>query len=299
MKKIIAIGLAFLMFGLPIGFAQDDTSGSSVDASGAQVNQESQAQEPSSTQELKTSICKAKTACCCEDDDEDYGLTFYEKSTARPFQIQLAFTGGAMSPNDGYGPGIGLHVGYFLTEKLYLGVTSSAFVDWDNGRERGHSDKKYYDDEKIYGQKGGDVDDSSVAAKHIATVRYMPWNLGVFFSAGILLDGKEDYTVKFNEQERELNGNTYTTGLEATVEYKQVVVPTIGFGYNHIFENGISLSFELSGALADPQTPDVEVAAVNSAATVSETDLDYWADQIKDNEKRYSAHAVFGVGYNF
>lgn len=269
------------------------------DPAGTQVETES----TKTTQYPKT---ERQTCCCvlCEDltnraeDEDDHSPDFQSKAESRSFQAQWVIAAGPGSPKESHGPGGGIHLGYFLSRNMYIGLTSVAFADPEVTRNSEDRDK-FYDDEKIYGQKGADTDKSVIDPKHVLELRFIPWNFGLYFSGGIMYNGVESYDVSFNKRDRTINGNAYTTGLEAQVEYEATILPTAGIGYNHLFNNAINLNVGLNVALAYPQRPDVDVKAVNSDSTVAQADLNYWKKRIEQNEKRSTALFTFGVGYSF
>jgi hypothetical protein len=282
------------------------------DPAGTKIEAESTEQfETNKTETDQVQKVEGKECCCvlCEDlidrksndedeDEDDDSPDFQSKSQTRPFQAQWVLSAGPASPVDSYGPGGGIHLGYFLSKNMYLGMTSVAFGDPEVTRNSDDEDK-HYDDDKIYGQEGALIDNSVIDPKHVIELRVIPWNFGLYFSGGIIYNGVESYDISFNKRDRTINGNAYKTGLEAEVTYEATVLPTAGIGYNHLFDNAINLSAGLNIALAYPQTPDVDVKAVNSDTTVTQADLNYWQRRIEKNEKRSTALFTFGVGYSF
>jgi hypothetical protein len=281
------------------------------DPAGTQIEAESTEQfETNKTETDQVQKVEGRECCCvlCEDlidrksideaEDDDDSPDFQSKSETRPFQAQWIITSGPTSPKNSHGPGSGIHLGYFLSKNIYIGMTSIVFADPEVTSNSDDEDK-FYDDAKIYGQDGAETDNSVIDPKHILEFRVIPWNFGLYFSGGIIYNGVESYDVSFNKRDRTINGNAYRTGLEAKVEYEATVLPAAGIGYNHLFNNAININVGLNIALAYPQTPDVEVKAINSDSTVTQADLDYWKRRIEKNEKRSTALFTFGVGYSF
>ena len=230
-----------------------------------------------------------------------YQIAFGEESssinrTDRPFTVQLS-TGGEFSPIPAPGPTVGVHVGYQISEAFYIGGTSKMFFDMSDTFDK--HDGKGYDENEVYGQSAEDDSEFSIGPRHHLAVRVSPWDHGLFFSAGIIYQGRDTAKTTFRKRERELNDNTYTTGLIASLEYEAWTVPAIGIGFNHIFTNGISIGVDGAVGLAKPQSPDVTVDAINWESEVAQEDLDYWKEQIEDNEKRFPAQVAFHIGYAF
>ncbi len=243
-------------------------------------------------------------ACCCtickdddEEEEEDLSPNFGTKAESKPLQVQFVFGGGSASPDENHGAGAGIHLGYFVSKNLYIGMTSVAFMDSSYGRD--YDDDYDYDDEEIFGQDGAEIDSSVVDPKHIVELRLIPWDFGLYFSGGIMYNGMESYEASFKKQDRTINDNEYKTGLEADIKYEATVLPTFGIGYNHLFDNSLSISIGMNIALAYPQTPEVDVKATDSDTVVTQDDLDYWEESIEKNEKRHGVLFAMGVGFSF
>lgn len=260
--------------------------------------------EASQKEETKAQVA---SCCCtlnsekCEDENEinkKPSVSYATKAETKPMHVRFIIAGSPSTPESSVGPGAGLHLGYFLSGNLYFGMTSVAFGDHKASRDYSDDDKEY-DGEKVYGQDGAEFDKVVIDPKHVVELRVIPWNFGLYFSGGLMYNGAERYNVDFDKQDRILNGNAYKTGLAAIVKYDAAILPVVGIGYHHLFHNGFSISSGLNIAMANSQTPDVEVEAVNSDSAVLQADLDYWKKKIEQNEKRPGALMTFGVGYSF
>ena len=291
----ILVALLVLFSGNVLG-QEINSAGTTIDTEKTETNSEIKSDSGDDGCALSKLIEKAKSKC--QEKEEDQSPDFRSKSESRPLQVQMIFAGGPTSPTNSHGPGGGLHVGYFISKNLYIGMTSVAFADPESTKDSDNEDK-FYDDEKIYGQDGADIDQSVIDPKHILEVRLIPWNFGLYFSGGLIYNGEESYDVSFNKRDRTINGNSYRTGLEAKVKYKATILPTLGIGYNHLFNNAINVGVGLNVAMVYPQTPEVDVKAVNSDSTVAQADLNYWKGRIEKNEKRSTALFTVGIGYSF
>lgn len=231
-----------------------------------------------------------------------FSWTYADYREERPLQLQMSIGGGGIG-SIGYGPGVGGHVGYQITKLIYLGATSHAifrdredFDDESYGRD--NKNKEYHKNE-VYGQEGAEKQEKNVSSRHLVEMRFAPWDFGLYFSAGVLYNGYDKTNVTYEKQLRLIGDNAYTTALEATVEHEEWLGPAAGIGYNHVFENGISLGIGANFGLTHPQTPEVEVKALDSDETVAEADLEDWKDKIEHNEKRFPHMFSMSIGYNF
>lgn len=220
-----------------------------------------------------------------------------ERRLEKPLQIQFVQMMASSRPH-GAAPGAGLHLGYQLSDLMYVGLTSTAFFDGRNILDDAHSyqydDDEYYD-RKTFGQEGAEKTESSLDPRHLFELRLTPWDFGLYFSLGALYQGEQTSTTTFKKESREVGYNTYTTALEATVVYKEWYSAATGIGFNYIFANGLTLGTSMNIGLG-AQTPDVTVSADSA---VSEADLNYWKKQIKSNEKQAPFMITGSIGYAF
>ncbi len=233
---------------------------------------------------------------------EDTGPVFYHKQRRmqNPLQINLLVGVGRSNPTP-VGPGYGFHLGYQLSESIYIGWTSHAYAEgkniWDDNRSYEYGDEDYDDNRQVYGQKGVEKTESELDPQHLLQLRLIPWDFGLYFSFGVLHQGAIKTTTKFKEQERTIGESTYNTSLEATVEYKSWTGLATGVGFNYIFDNGITLGTEFNVGLG-VNSANATVENTGSV-TVDPDDLDYWKKQIESNEKMAPCMMIFSMGYAF
>lgn len=186
----------------------------------------------------------------------------------------------------------GIQASYQLSESLQITASLSRFNrDPDSDKEND------YGEEKMLGQKAGEIDSHDIEDTASIEVRYFPFWHGFYLSAGAARQGKEEIELSFRNRSREVGDNTYTTGLTAELEYERRIIPTFGAGYQHTFKNGLILGFGAKLGLTESQNPDVVVASTNGS--VSQADLDYWKEQIIDHEKRYFFEGFGSIGFAF
>lgn len=234
--------------------------------------------------------------------DEEAVFTHVERRDSMPIQVQLVHTFGPATPNS-FAPGGGLHLGFQVSKALYLGWTSSAFVDGRNVQDDFHEhryddddDEDYrYDSDEVYGQEGAASTESELDPIHLLELRITPWDFGLYFSLGAMYRGEQTSTTTFKEQERTIGENEYTTGLEATLDYKEWYGLSTGIGFNYIFQCGLTLGTAFNMGL-NAQTPDV---TVSSTSTVNAEDLAYWKKQIQSNEQQLPYLYTLSIGYAF
>ena len=225
-----------------------------------------------------------------------------ERRTSAPIQAQLIATYAASNPFHS-APGYGLHLGYQFSEKFYFGLTGYAYIEGRNINDDVYSypydeddDEKNDRYEHVYGQSGLKESKSELEPGYLLEMRFTPWSHGLYFSFGILAQGKQKSTTTFKAEDRTIGENEYAdTGLEAIVEYKEWYGPAAGIGFNYIFKSGLTLGSALSLGIGR-NTPDVTVSATTA---VSQEDLNYWKKQIQANEKGHPFLVSFSAGYAF
>lgn len=277
------------------GQTSNDIMGEPVNASGNEVNQ---------TEEAAPALLPApreyRTVEPEKDEKDDFHKFFHkERRIDRSFQIQFVQAFASANPYE-MAPGAGLHIGYQMSESWYLGLTSIAYYEgrnmFEDRNQYRYDDDKYSDEfDKVYGQDKVEKSDSTLEPVHLLETRFTPWEFGLYFSFGVMYRGKQSSTTTFKEDSREIGDNTYTTGLEAKVDYKEWYAPSMGIGFSYIFNNGLVLGTALTNGL-NRQTPDVEVSAT---AVVAQDDLDYWKKQIEYNERQIPSVFSLSIGYAF
>ncbi len=224
------------------------------------------------------------------------GAKHLERRVSSPFQIQILHMVSSTSPTP-FAPGGGIHLGYQISENLYLGLTSVGFLGHKNVLDR---DRRYeYDDDgedyEVYGQDNVERTVSELSPRHLLELRIMPLKCGVFFSIGGFYQGEDKTYTEFKNKERTIGNTTTITSLRADVVYKESTGVSTGAGFNYIFKNGLTL-----GAAAyigsGTRTPNV---TVTSGSSVNQDDLDYWENQIETNEEIVPYLMTWSVGYRF
>lgn len=215
---------------------------------------------------------------------------FADARKDNPIQTQVLFTSGSMNTHPAASGGsAGLHLGYHFNETFYFGVSAQTYHT--NKVDRG-SDP--YDDYDALGQNGVDDVNLKTGDRYQAELRVFPWTKGVYFSASALSLGKDTIKTIYDVRSRSIGANTYTVGLTADIEYKEKSAGTLGMGFQHVFNSGVSIGTGIS--YGGEQEPEVEVSATGA---VAQADLDSWKKDIEDNERRTLGLFYFAVGYNF
>lgn len=223
----------------------------------------------------------------------------------KPYQIQFVLPGTSSNYQKGRDSmeqpiRYGFHVGYNISEMIYLGLTSKMSVgDYTAKLVDNDDDDNNNYKEETYGQPGARPTEIKDSTDHLLEARFYPWKFNLYFSGGVLFQGEETSKTAFNQRTRTINGNSYTTGLKTNLRYQAQTVPVVGFGYNPYLGNGLTLGVGMSLALGAQQKPDVDVTAVNNQTVVASADLDYLKEQIETNESRGSHMVYFSIGYAF
>jgi len=232
------------------------------------------------------------------DSDNQIAGSFHrqdEIGTSRPFQAQFMLSAGGSYHNRSVNPSVALHLGYRVSELMYLGLTSQAFYN-DSATLDGDEDK-WYDDEEVYGQDGARETTVTADPRHLLEMRFFPFPFGLYFSAGLMHFGYEKIVTDFKSRSRIINETEYNTGLTTTLEYKEWTGAATGIGFHHLFSNGLSLSSGLNVGL-NMQKPEITIES-DVDVTIAAEDLEEWESQIEANEKRIPVMFHFGVGYAF
>ncbi|MBU2511087.1 hypothetical protein KJ966_07105 [bacterium] len=258
-----------------------------------------------STEVLTDSQETQDSVIAVEEVEEGVKFMHTERRESNPLQIQLVGTVASARPYTG-APGAGLHLGYQLSNVVYIGLTGSAFFDnrnqWDDAHSYEYDNSSNDDDDddccdsrEVYGQDGVRKSESELDPIYLAEMRFTPWDFGLYFSLGGMYRGEQTSTITYKTKEREIGENTYTTGLEALVEYEAWSGLALGWGINHIFGNGLTLGTAFNIGLG---RQEAEVT-VSSTSAVSEADMEYWKKQIKSNEKQIPYICTLSIGYAF
>ncbi|MGK0289079.1 MAG: hypothetical protein ACI86H_000503 [bacterium] len=218
------------------------------------------------------------------------GTAFADFRDERSFRTQLLLSAGSgrSIPHDGFG---GLSIGYQISKSFSLNIMELVSPELKNDDD----DNSYGYDRRVLDQKGIDTITRDQTSKGALELRITPWNPGFFFSLGVLHQSKEKVDLTYKSRLRIVGDNSYTTDLAASLEYEEWTGPSLGLGFNHIFEKGFSIGFGVNVGLTKAQKPEVTV----SGTSVSAADLAIWKEDIEKNEKRHPSIFYFALGYSF
>jgi hypothetical protein len=206
---------------------------------------------------------------------------FADARAQRPLQLQIDL--------------LGYHVGYHFNETFYLGFTHQSNIEsrrFDSDQER------YLEETEMFDQKGVDNVDTTIGSRQSLELRISPFVPGVYFALGVLVLEGDKQEVDFDRRARIIGDSAYNdTDLLVTVAGKQATAPALGVGFNHVFDNGVSLGLGLLLAVLDEgETPDVTITTNNPAVTAA--DLKQLQKDIED-EHRFNGMFHLAFGYNF
>lgn len=204
-----------------------------------------------------------------------------------PTQIQLSL---GELPHTAFAPGI--NVGYHINNLIYLGyILQPPF----NTEEGGHSVNAH-----APGFDGLVSSKSELGYRQALILKLSPFQLGAFISFAVFTSDTDKEYLVFDQRVRTIGSNSYNTSVEIELERPAVVRPAIGSGFNHVFDNGISLSAEFLFAFGGIADPRISIASGVPIAASDREALDRKISaEFTDNiHNRYHLVQV-GFGYNF
>ncbi len=328
MKKIIMISIIIYVIGTGVSFAQTNEQKIETAPTGVSIPQELETALQAGGKKVEENNENVPLENVPQPTIDSKKNEFVDYRDANPFHITFDLASAVREPKR-YDQGYGVSIGAQLNRYIYIGLygqvgTRSEEEDNENysdseadssgsSRRGGRGGRGTLDDDgtsttssssqneslKIFGQSDGEITDYEEGRKGLLEFRVYPWSAGLFFSIGAMYYEKDSTSVEYSKTSRILNGNQYNTGLEATVEFEEQTVPTVGLGYSHTFSSGLTLMLGATANIYGEKAPDVVVKAVDADATVAQADLDKWAEEIvKDNSQDpYIFTAGFGIAF--
>lgn len=94
-----------------------------------------------------------------------------------------------------------------------------------------------------------------------AGTRLRPHRFSPYLSAGVLFNGTDAETMRFDDRSRTIGEGTYTGSITIEQRRPYGIRPAVGLGYSLELKRGLSLGLEFTGAwFFKPATPDVEIS---------------------------------------
>ncbi|MDX2470690.1 MAG: hypothetical protein QNL04_08975 [SAR324 cluster bacterium] len=206
-----------------------------------------------------------------------------------PLQMQLNPLGG------------GVNLGYHFTSWMYVGVVQSNPVSFGarGMKDGGNNDNNdnMGDNMTFYGQYGHDSTSGSFSKRQAAEIRFTPWSFGAYISFGYLKYDAESFEHGFDERERTIGDNTYTTSFTINQESEAYESPTVGLGFNHVAENGVSFGIGMIAGINTVNSTST-VSGLDSSVTAADEAL-FQADVDTYNQSQQGGTIHAGIGYNF
>ena len=114
--------------------------------------------------------------------------------------------------------------------------------------------------------------------------------------------GKTKYKMSFRliSETMNIGNNSYSTDLDVDWNSESLNQISLGFGYNHIFNLGLSLNPGISIPLKFPENESVDFLAVNNkSGIISTSDLQH-AEEFLHQDTFYGPIVLYlNIGYNF
>ena len=222
----------------------------------------------------------------------------------RPIQLQVNFSGAfiKVAANRIADPSVddvkvnsrkpGISIGYHINRYLYLGYSISPSLDLTLSEKWGFTG---------FGQDGNIVLDHQTGTIYILETRFTPFNIGFYLSAAYAHLGKTNYSMKFRRlfETMKIGDNFYATDLDVDWKSESLNQISLGFGYNHVFNSGLSFNPGISVPLKFPDNESVDFMAVNNTGgNISTSDLQH-AEKFLSEETFYGPIVLYlNIGYN-
>lgn len=139
----------------------------------------------------------------------------------------------------------------------------------------------------------------TVGARALLHARLRPHVRAPFVSAGLVFNGTDTETTRFDARSRQVGAGEYTGAITVTQSRPWAITPALGLGYGYTFDNGIELSTEWTGAIyAPPPHPEITINGVGDVA-----DLQTLSAQVDRafRDSPFNLYHIFhlGLGYAF
>lgn len=223
----------------------------------------------------------------------------------RPVQVQLNFSGAFLKAfgnvlsdseveklevSNWVLPGIS--AGYHYKKLLYFGYSFTPARDLVLKEDWGFSDEK----------DGRISVDYTTGYLHNLELRVSPFEIGFYGQLFFNHIPKVNYTMDFKRKYTEviIGENGYQTDLLATWNFKAVNSLGVGFGYNWVYRNGISVNIGIAfPIIKSPFYENIEITPTDSSVSFAPNDLDLAKLSLENESFYFPVQLYLNVGYNF
>ncbi len=189
----------------------------------------------------------------------------------------------------------GLTLGYHFSERIYIGATQQPKIvaGYTYGRKYSNGSEH-----EIYRQDNVHDVDLEYSPRTSLEARWSPWDIGLYFAAGVLATGADQQTVTYRDVPRVIGKTAYqSSNLKVSVKDQPQTALAAGLGYNHVFAPGFSLAAGFLVALRGSDTPDVTVS--DASGNVSQADLDRFKKKVERDNRGPQGMLHLAIGWNF
>jgi len=187
----------------------------------------------------------------------------------------------------------GISVGYHFKKLLYLGYSYTPSRGMVLEEEWGFSNEN--DGYIIVKYETGKL--------HNIELRVSPFEMGFYAQVFYNHIPKVKYTMNYQLKSKTvlIGENEYDTDLWVTWNFKAVNALGIGFGYNWILKNGISINLGLAlPIIKDPYYENIEIISTKEPPVdISTRDLKFAGLSIANETFYYPVQLYLNIGYNF
>lgn len=188
--------------------------------------------------------------------------------------------------------GLGVSLGWHLSELFYVGVTQRSSIDSFSVRGG-----RFDEEDEIYNQRGVQTADMRSGRRNSFEVRLSPWESGFYFAFGVLRAYGDTQDILYDERARVVGDGAYVTGLRLRVQGKPKTAGAVGLGINHVTDFGLSLGLGFLIGLDQPNPPDIDVQVTNAA--VLQADIDKFRAEVEKEFVDTPFLFHLAIGFNF
>ena len=230
---------------------------------------------------------------------------FAQNRVERPVQVQLNFSGAFLKA---FGNALsdsevdqlhvskwvlpGISAGYHYKKLIYFGYSFTPNRGLVLEEEWGFSK-----------EKDGNISvDYGTGNLHNLELRVSPFEIGFYGQVFFNYIPKVNYSMDFQRKSETvlIGENEYETDLLATWNFKKVNSLGIGFGYNWVHRNGISINLGLAfPIIQNPYYQNIAINAKDPSVVISTRDLDLASLSIENETFYYPVQIYLNIGYNF
>ncbi|HJO45112.1 MAG TPA: hypothetical protein QF683_10760 [SAR324 cluster bacterium] len=192
-------------------------------------------------------------------------------------------------------------IGYHFNDQIFIGFSTISNMVQEDGTMDNSSkvESRLIAEEDLpqglYGKK--------YEQRRIVTgqLRISPFeSSGFFLSFGSYQEGPRKETLYFDKRSRIIGNSSYNnTSMIIKIERDPVYAPLIGFGWNWIYDNGLSWGFDWEGGLINGNVTKATAEITTNNSNVSVGDIAIEEEKFIKSSDLSTGYFTVALGYNF